>query len=388
MTNDNQEIVTPEDHELFRDIAKEIRSNPGKYSEAGKWLDEYCSETGYWQRQENKLKELQAQEKRFPTLPIVEHVRQLEKDIEVRRTPALIIRFQEARNNLIEKYKDQQFIPEADAKKIITIAWLLTDPDAEKTNPGITKLEKWAWEPINDVTKMSRGYANFLWFYGGKAYGPWMNLVHIAWAKLGAEEQYKKPSCGSNRIFGETWTVAGIPIHFRNLLSKVKELKPWVSRISYLGLIMVILLVIAFSTRSFWLPLIGKLPSDSDELKESAVESKLPLSLKEIREDIDSRPLVQKEETAQRYVGISIEREPLRLFNIVEEDEAFLLMTVFPDQPDITFLTGWRISCRVKRSEYPELIGAKQGLTVYVSGIIQDAGTLYVHLSDVSLAFD
>ena len=159
---------------------KEIKNNQSKYRDAGKWLDEYCSEESYFKHQENNLKKLQADKKRFPTLPIEMQIKQLEQEIESKRIPALLIRFQKARDYLLEKYKDQQFISEEDAKRIIITTWLLTDQDAEKNNPGITKLEKWAWEPINDVTKMSRGYANFLWFHGGKVFGPWLNLSRNA----------------------------------------------------------------------------------------------------------------------------------------------------------------------------------------------------------------
>lgn len=439
MTIDNQEIVTPEDHDLFRDIANEIRNNPGKYSEAGKWLDEYCSETGYWQRQENKLKELQAQEKRFPTLPIAQHVRQLEKDIEVRRTPALIIRFQEAMNNLIEKYKDQQFIPEADAKKIIIIAWLLTDPDAEKANLNITQLEEWSWEPIDDVTKLSRGYENFLWFQGGKAYGPWMNLIRIAWPKLaqsinetvslsGQDEKKKLARSFLNNllrasikhfpiggpflydvIFG---TLNGRASQKMNHATKViptqKKLKRKQERnkdtvnskkssdslalkVAKITLITAIItLISAILTSPLWRPLIGKWTGDSSDSKKMPMEKKLPRSLKEICKDIDSRPLLQREETAKRYIGIKVERERLELFDIHEyaDEGTFSLTMIFPEELDESYLTGRKFFCTVERHRYPELNAAKRGLEFYLSGQIEEAGRSYIKVSNVSLNFD
>lgn len=179
--SDTETKVTPEDYELFNNIARDIKTNSAKYMEAGKWLDEYCSEDAYWLRQNDNLKKLQSQ---IHTLPVEMNIKKLKKEIEVRRTPALLLRYQEAMNNLIEKYEDQQFIPKDDGKCIILITWLLTDPDAEKVDLGVTELEKWSWEPLDDVTKMSRGYANFLCFHGGKVYSPWMNLVRIAWSKL------------------------------------------------------------------------------------------------------------------------------------------------------------------------------------------------------------
>jgi hypothetical protein len=184
MTSDGEIIITPEDRKLFSDIARDIKNKPSKYREAGKWLDEYCSENDYWQRQKDELAQLREKEKILSVSMFVRRASQLEKEIQTRRTPALLIRFQEARNYLLEKYKDQQFVPEDDAKRIFIITWLLTDPDTEKANLNITELERWPWEPIDDVSKLSRGYANFLWFYGGGVYDPWINLVRIAWSKL------------------------------------------------------------------------------------------------------------------------------------------------------------------------------------------------------------
>lgn len=189
MTNDNEEILTPEDRELFHNIAKEVRNKTTKYREAGKWLDRYASEDTYWQRQETNLKELQRKEKGIPVLGNIQRVKQLEKEIQEKRTPALLVRFREARDYLLEKYKDEQFISEVDSRRIVLITWLLTDPDAEMTNLNITEIEKWSWEPIDDVSKLSRGYAQFLWCQGGRAYYPWMKLVRIAWEKLKRESE-------------------------------------------------------------------------------------------------------------------------------------------------------------------------------------------------------
>ena len=193
MGNNNEKSISPEERDLFHKVAQDIKDRPARYREAGKWLDEYCSEEAYWRRQEKELKELRRKEREFSIWPIPKQVRQLEQEIEQRRTPALAVRFQEARDYLFEKYKQQQFIPEDDAKRIILIAWLLTDPDAEKADLAITELEKWTWEPIDDALKMSRGYANFSWFHGGRVYGPWMNLVRIACVKLkrGRESWYQ-----------------------------------------------------------------------------------------------------------------------------------------------------------------------------------------------------
>jgi hypothetical protein len=271
-----------------------------------------------------------------------------------------------------------------------------------------------------------------LWFKGGKAYGPWMNLVRISWSKLAksmdktiplsTEDEQKSlarsflnnllrasikhlPVVGSflyDVIYGtldEQKAQRKSILHKTSLKNQVPQRKEipaagqdkdkWYQNRTIQGALIGAFVLLFVSVVGWIILLHGNKPNvESPESRKVSPKEKLQISLSEICKDIDSRPLVQKEETAKRYVGISIKREPLKLFDIVEEDGTFLLVTVFPDRSDITFLAGWRISFRVKRSEYPELIGAKQGLTVYVSGIIEDAGRLYVSLSEVSLAFN
>jgi len=164
---------------LFKSIADHIQANPNDYKKAGEWLDEYCSKSAYWLRQEDKLGKLKKDHERFPVLTYQEQVDHLENEIKERRTPALIIRFQEARNYLLDNYRDQEFVSKEIAAKVIIITWLLTDPDAEKKKVGITELETWHWEPIDDVSKMTRGYAGFLFSKTEELCKSWLRLLRI-----------------------------------------------------------------------------------------------------------------------------------------------------------------------------------------------------------------
>jgi len=433
MGNNNEKSISAEERDLFHKVAQDIKDRPAKYREAGKWLDEYCGEDAYWQRQEKELKELRRKEREFPNWPIPKQVRQLEQEIEQRRTPALAVRFQEARDYLFEKYKQQQFIPEDDAKRIILIAWLLTDPDAEKADLAITELEKWTWEPLDDVTKMSRGYANFLWFHGGKVYRPWMNLVRIAWSKLaeGMDEKvslstevaketlanfFKNlvrasikhfPFCGPflyDVIYGTIDTQAsqketigqGVPCSRGPISKKRKtidgkkaDFEKWYQNRTIQGALIAGAVLLLVSIGGWLITLhVNKSQTDSGEAKPILSEHKLLLSLRALCQDIDSRPLLQREETAKRYVGMRIKRESLSLFDISEEDENFLILMVFPGESYVPFSAAWGVSFRIKVNDYPELASAKQGVRLYVSGRIQDIGERFIHLSNVSLSFD
>ena len=88
-----------------------------------------------------------------------------------------------------------------------------------------------------------------------------------------------------------------------------------------------------------------------------------------------------------QYVGVAIREEPLSVFNIAGEDTTFLLLMLFPGEPYVPFSSGWGISCRVRKVDCPELAGARRGLEVYVSGVIQDATENSIMLDNVRIAF-
>jgi len=170
------------DHELFDLIAEHVRSNPKDYYEAGGWLDDYCSEEAYWRRVEAELEELKKD--KMGVLPVMQQVRSLQEQLEERRTPALMVRFQEARRDLLDNNEKQTLISLNNAKRILVVTWLSTDPDAEKAGVELTSLQQWHWEPTNDLTSMSRGAANALWVESGSAYEDWVELTHKAWNRV------------------------------------------------------------------------------------------------------------------------------------------------------------------------------------------------------------
>lgn len=181
MNQKSNHRFSDEERNLFKSFADHIQANPGDYKEAGEWLDEYCSESAYWRRQDNKLEELKKKHTQFPVLAHQITTKDLENRIKEKRTPALIKRFQEARNYLLDKYSDEEFVSKEIAAKVIVITWLLTDPDADKKKLGITRLETWPWEPIDDVSQMTRSYAGFLFAQNKDA---WMSLFRIAQEKI------------------------------------------------------------------------------------------------------------------------------------------------------------------------------------------------------------
>lgn len=437
MADETEEIITAEDRELFHTIARHIKADPAKYQEAGKWLDEYTSENAYWQRKEQMLEKLQAQEKNFPNWFVTKERIDVEKEIEERRTLGLIIRFQEARNSLLEKYKEQEFIPQGDARRVVVVTWLLTDPDAERADLNITELEKWPWESKDDVSGNSREYAQILW--RKCTYAHWMKLVRIAWAKICAEEEYKVdsspiqdkrniftrnfidnllrasvkhlPFCGSflyDVIYGtldsqksqkeikaqsEPGKSQQISTRQKEDINSTKENENWYQTNTF-KFVIIPIIVALFLGIPAWIALFGwpkgleESISTHEPNQETIEISQLVTSLREICQDIDKRPLLQREQTAKSYVGMPVKRESLSLFEITPEEDSFLVLMVFPGESYRPFLDGWGVSFTIRKDDYPELASAKQGLRLHVSGRIEDAGKRYIHLSDVSINLD
>ena len=116
--------------------------------------------------------------------------------------------------------------------------------------------------------------------------------------------------------------------------------------------------------------------------QETTESSQLVTSLWEICQDIDNRPLLQKEQTAKSYEGMRINREPLNIDHIIVEDETFRILTIFPGEPYRPFLGGWGVSFEVKKDQYPELISAKKGLCLYVTGRIKSASENSIEIDE------
>jgi hypothetical protein len=157
------------------------------------------------------------------------------------------------------------------------------------------------------------------------------------------------------------------------------------------GLVLITTLLINLKTIKEWFysPRIQTSTSKRRQLPLTN-ENKLSVSLKEICKDIDSRPLAQRSDTAKQYVGIRIKEERLKLLDVSKnpEGDIYFLSMVFPDQSDKSYSTGRRIICDIPKEQHPELNLAKQGVELYISGQIKEAGAKYIELSDVSLKFD
>ena len=65
--------------------------------------------------------------------------------LKTKSSPPLVSRLQDAWGNIETRFVCGQFLSKEDAEAALIIAWLLTDPDANKANVGLTKFEQWSW---------------------------------------------------------------------------------------------------------------------------------------------------------------------------------------------------------------------------------------------------
>ena len=113
-------------------------------------------------------------------------------------------------------------------------------------------------------------------------------------------------------------------------------------------------------------------------------------TLADICHDIYSRPLAQREATAEYYEGTRIETQRVRLVNVRDdvEDSTFILTMMLCDENMPPDMLENRVYCTVRRGLFPQFRGAREDMEFSISGQISDAGSRHIELSDVSLQFE
>ena len=393
MNQDYNYKFSEEERDLFGSIADHIRANSNDYKKAGKWLDEYCSESAYWLRREDELKELKEKGKCFSTLPLQQDIDHLENKIKEKRTLPLIIRFQEAQNYLLNNYGNEEFLSKKVVAKVIIITWLLTDPDAEKANLHITEFEKWKWEPLDSIFELNRNYAGFL-FCQNK--DPWMKLVHIAWDKITSSRQdVLSEDRKENKKFWQTSTFKFVLIPL--ITAVFLGIPSWFllfSKPEHDSNINLNTSPEAKTSGDSSPAIITSGPNssvtvnyDSPESKTKQIDEKqfFALTPKEILENIKSRPVFQQEDARKYYIGLKVKWR-LYLFSVDKDkkDEKTAQVCVTTKE-----LSGSLIFCSVEVSRYPQLKLAKRNAIILVSGEISevDRGN-NIFLSSASLEFE
>ena len=231
------------DIEFFRKIKVEIRSNPEKYREAGKWLDEYCSIENFWKRREDDLKNVKEcefpcplepgavygniedgtlmsreasereykreefiYEKKIEYLELMIKLKKgyfrlqwlihnweeypeiyttewLKTNLNIMGKVAEKSRLDDAYDYLTDDPARSLFIGLEKARIIILITWLLSDPDSENSGLNLTGFESWPWsERLHSTKKFLACYSRTL--YSRIVDSKWMRYVRISWDEI------------------------------------------------------------------------------------------------------------------------------------------------------------------------------------------------------------
>ena len=204
---------TNEDHLLFNKIAIDIKNNPPKYYEAGKWLDEYYSEREYWNRRKIEFKCCNAFTD--PNAPVpellvansefMENQEKRKKELELllrkKEKPPLSLRLRDAWIGIENNCLFTTFLSDKEAKIALLITWLLTDPDASNTKIKLTQFQNWPWgfelDMIGDLTQIRGGLARSWWLNTKRNWGAnqvrfsnsGISTIRYAWEKLEAKKK-------------------------------------------------------------------------------------------------------------------------------------------------------------------------------------------------------
>ncbi|MGB2863045.1 MAG: hypothetical protein WBC05_06945 [Sedimentisphaerales bacterium] len=145
----------------------------------------------------------------------------------------------------------------------------------------------------------------------------------------------------------------------------------------------------AVLTTPLWELVVGKVKDNTMSDAKPSSDKRLFISLKDIFDDINGRPILQQEATAEFYVGMKVERERVYLLNAYNnvEDRTFSLTMTLHQKPNQLYVPKRTVSCTVSKADQPELNGAKCGLGFYISGRIKHAESLHIQLSDAKLDF-
>lgn len=158
---------------------------------------------------------------------------------------------------------------------------------------------------------------------------------------------------------------------------------------SVIRLTSAIIILLGVLLTPIWGPLLGHRNNQSQVAECEAGDGSSFLCLRDLFDDIESRPLAQQAITAKQYCGVRIVKEPLWLYDISEEPDTgvFHLTLSMDSKLNGSNAPKRMVVCTISRALYPALIGARKGLKIHVSGKVREVESQQIYLTGVSLIF-
>lgn len=206
---------TNEDRKLFHKIEADIKKNCAKYSEAGKWLDQFYDVAKFWQEKVKHLqtlteickshKECECEfceeaewlswviEKRNFTsqdeyIEISDMEQEFREGLFKEEVPA-IYRLLEAKSELTSQYiSNCGMLSEQDAKCIYLTNWLLTSPESRNdTDIEITKFQRYELKELEGIIYSRMGLV-----FSMQRDEKWIKMLKAAQHRLDFEKEKSK----------------------------------------------------------------------------------------------------------------------------------------------------------------------------------------------------
>ncbi len=211
---------TNEDLKLFHKIETDIKKNCAKYSEAGKWLDQFYDVAKFWQEKVGLLQTLNEickshkececefckeaewlswviEKKNFTSqdeyIEILDDTDQKFIEGLFKEEVPAIYRLLEAKSELTSKYiSNCGMLSEQDAKCIYLTNWLFTSPESRNdTDMEITKFQRYELKELEGIIYSRMG----LLFSTQRNIEEWIKMIKTAQHRLDFEKQNKaKPA--------------------------------------------------------------------------------------------------------------------------------------------------------------------------------------------------
>ncbi len=194
---------TEQDCILFHQIACDIKSNPDKYHEAGKWLDDYCKKEQFRKRIKDRIKICSKIEGGYPAAEEIDALEyMLEEDFFISPEALTLYPEEDKRKIWFLKSEGEEQLPHAwedavlfllrnwhrvphlgeeSAKKILLMTWILTDPETDSLKSNITGFQQRPWDERSYLSV--RTYSS-----NQKRLDQWMKAVKLAWRIINSKD--------------------------------------------------------------------------------------------------------------------------------------------------------------------------------------------------------
>lgn len=182
---------------LKAEITAEVGAHPDKYKDAGKWLDEFCSDKEWRRRQKGALKAAEDRYAEEPTDGRASCISDLKERVKRRRKISLQMCLSDALHYWLKRYGGYESVDAKDGRCILLISLLLLEPDSETVAGKLTKFAQRPWMTDDEID--GRAWAGMPLRLGGYA-DRWEKLIRSALEQQNIKPQKKDGQSNGGKV--------------------------------------------------------------------------------------------------------------------------------------------------------------------------------------------